>query len=82
MGAQKNRLIEIVLLSTHNICFGSEIRKIIFKCALLAGEGCIILIREGSICNENPIMTPSINALGFYAIWQTKDQSVAVIMVY
>ena len=27
---RKNRLIETVLLSTHNICFGGEIRKIIF----------------------------------------------------
>ena len=36
----------------------------------------------GSICNENPFITPTINALGFYAICQTKDQSVAVIMVY
>ena len=36
----------------------------------------------GSICNENPIITPSINALVFYAICQKKDQSVAVIMVY
>ena len=36
----------------------------------------------GSICNENLIITPSINALGFYVICQTKDQSVAVIMVY
>ena len=27
MGAQKNRLIEAGLLSTHNICFGLEIRK-------------------------------------------------------
>ena len=26
LGAQKNRLIEMVLLSTHNICFGREIR--------------------------------------------------------
>ena len=26
-GTQKKRLIEMVLLSTHNICFGSEIRK-------------------------------------------------------
>ena len=26
-GAQKNRLIETVLLRTHNICFGGEIRK-------------------------------------------------------
>ena len=36
----------------------------------------------GSICNENPYITPSIYALGFYAIGQTKDQSVAVKMVY
>ena len=27
LGALKNRLIEMVLLSTHNICFGWEIRK-------------------------------------------------------
>ena len=29
MGAQKNRLIETVLLSTHNICFGREVSQII-----------------------------------------------------
>ena len=37
LGAQKNCLIETVLLSTHNICFGGEIRKIIFQYALLSG---------------------------------------------
>ena len=36
----------------------------------------------GSICNENPSITPSTNALGFNAICQMKDQSVAVIMVH
>ena len=36
----------------------------------------------GSICNENPFITPSANALGFYAICKTKDQSVAVIMMH
>ena len=36
----------------------------------------------GSICNENPLITPSINALEFYAICQMKDQSVAFIIVY
>ena len=36
----------------------------------------------GSICNGHPFITPSINAFGFYAICQTKDQSVAVIMVH
>ena len=35
----------------------------------------------GSICNENPFITPYTNALGLYAICQTKDQSIAVIMV-
>ena len=36
----------------------------------------------GSICNENPFITPSTNELELYAIYQTKDQSVAVIMVH
>ena len=36
----------------------------------------------GSICNENPFITPSTNALGSYAICQTKDQSVAVKIVH
>ena len=36
----------------------------------------------GLICNENPFITPSTNALGFYTICQTKDQSVAVIRVH
>ena len=38
LGAQKNRLIETVLLSTHNICFGWEIRKLFFRYALLSPE--------------------------------------------
>ena len=44
---------------------------------------CLRLIYEGgSIYNGNPFITPSTNALGFYAICQAKDQSVAVIMVH
>ena len=39
-------------------------------------------IQRGSICNENPFITSSTNALGFYPIYQTKDQSLAVKMVY
>ena len=35
LGAQKNRLIETVLLSTHNICFGLETRKLIWVYTLL-----------------------------------------------
>ena len=37
LGTQTNRLIETVLLSTHNICFGLEIKKIGFQYALLSG---------------------------------------------
>ena len=37
--------------------------------------------KGGSICNENPFITPSTNALGFYAICQTKDQSVALYSI-
>ena len=36
-GAQKNRFIETVLLSTYNICFGLEKIKLIFSYALLSG---------------------------------------------
>ena len=35
LGVQKNYLIETVLLSTHNICFGGEIRKLFLGYALL-----------------------------------------------
>ena len=36
LDAQKNRLIETVLLSTHNICFGLEIRKFAHLSGLLS----------------------------------------------
>ena len=39
----------------------------------------LFVYEGGSICNENPFITPSI---GFYAICQTKDQSVAVITAF
>ena len=35
LGAQKIRLIETIPLRIHNICFGSEIRKLHFRYALL-----------------------------------------------
>ena len=42
----------------------------------------LFIYEGGSICNENLLITPSTNALGFNAICQTKDQSVVVIMVH
>ena len=41
-----------------------------------------LLYEGGSICNENPFITPSPYALGFYALCQTKDESVAILMVH
>ena len=43
---------------------------------------CLLTRGGGSICNENPFITPSTNSLGLNAICQTKGQSVAVIMVH
>ena len=40
------------------------------------------IYKGGSICNKNPFITPSTNTLRFNVICQTKDQSVAVIMVH
>ena len=64
----------------------------VFKCPeyLWYTYTCIIQVESylyetiyegGSICNETPVITPSTNGLGLYAICQTKDQSIAVVMV-
>ena len=45
LGAQKNRLIETILLSTHNMCFGLEIRKLNFRYTLLTKVLCINAIQ-------------------------------------
>ena len=44
LGSQKNRLIETVLLSTHNIGFGLEIRKLFFWYAILTSPACRCLV--------------------------------------
>ena len=67
--------IEIkVVMSEHHLRYGCKnVVNIYFE---------IVLYEGGSICNENPFITPSTNALGSFAICQTKDQSVAVKMVH
>ena len=50
LGAQKNGLIETVLLSTHNICFGRDIRKFNFRYTLLTK----VLRVEGRFCLLSP----------------------------
>ena len=37
LGSQKNRLIEMVLLSTHNTCIGCKVRKLFFDYSFLSG---------------------------------------------
>ena len=55
LGAQKNHLIETVLLSTSNICFGWEIRKWIFYFSF-SSEGLsvpsLILHWQCKFCSE------------------------------
>ena len=57
--------------------FVNEMETIFKMCIFLK-----VYYEGGSICNENPFISPSTNVLGFNAICQTKDQSVAVIMVH
>ena len=35
-----------------------------------------------SICNENVFITPSINALGFYGLYETKYQNLTFQMMH
>ena len=72
-------MCDLVVLFSYSLPFLVEVITIMVTNmnTLVAG-----LYEGGSICNENPFITPSINALGLYAICQTKVQSVAVIMVY
>ena len=56
-GAQKKRLIETVLLSTRNICFGWEIGKIVFQYALLSGGQCEHTQYEPSLVRFSNIAT-------------------------
>ena len=45
-----HRLIETILLSTHNMCFGLEIRKLIFNYTLLfRGQTSLILTGPAKI---------------------------------
>ena len=53
LGAQKNRLIEPVLLSTHNICFDRVIRKLFFCWYALLSKGMVVFLCNVSLlCNE------------------------------
>ena len=63
----------------YNICLKTLLQQGISEPVFY---GDFSLYEGGSICTENPFITPSTNALGTYAICQTKDQSVAVKMVH
>ena len=59
-------------------CLSRSIQGPELQCLLKVKEG--LSYEGGSICYENPFITPSTNALGFFAICQTRDQSVAVML--
>ena len=52
LGAQKNRLNETVLLSTHNICFVLELRKLIFNYAHLS-KGLLVIDQKKTLLMNN-----------------------------
>ena len=56
-GHSKECLIETVLLSTHNICFGREIREIIFQYALLSGG--LLVGKDLTVLTERIELIPS-----------------------
>ena len=49
LGAQKNWLVETVLLTTYIICFGWEIKKIIFKLDSYLEPGGMIQTNQNSL---------------------------------
>ena len=55
MYAQKNRLIDTVLLSTHDICFGWEIRKLVFRYALFTKVLILIFGCHQYILSSRPL---------------------------
>ena len=59
LGAQKTRLTETVLLSTNNICFGREIKKIVFQYALLSGG---LVLYNTSIDSQYEMLWCSLEA--------------------
>ena len=70
------------VLYLHNMLPLSRYYKGSILCALSTQYARNIILRGGSICNENPFITPSTKALGFNVICQRKDQNVAVKMVH
>ena len=65
--------------------FSVTILQHVFKFNILHFMSCNFtrfIYEGGSICNENPFITQSTNALGFDVICQMKAKSVAVIMVH
>ena len=75
LGAQKNRLIDTILLSTHNICFGREVEKLNFQLHTL-----ILIWRT-----ESPFINTSVNSFPYLAahkplkVQYTRDSSATSI---
>ena len=71
LGALKNRLIETTILSTLNICFGWEIRKIIFSYTLLS----FVVLIELTATTLYILFYP-ISGLMLYIFQQIQQRSI------
>ena len=84
LGAEKNRLIETVLLSTHNICIRCEIKKITFQYALLSGGLSVLestfALNDNSSYTIGPIFNKlhrnvpkeNLNKISWYTVFHQK----------
>ena len=75
LGAQKNRLPEMVLLSTYNLCLSREIRKLNFPYALLFLTEVLFHRQWGSNPQQldppsNPLKTVTLGTVVFESFWK------------
>ena len=83
LGAQRNRLIETVLLSTHNICSGWEIRKLIFtyNCAFLSIKNLFFLLKISKHREYSQSISYSSLARGYKTFSCSTQLSMKFIML-
>ena len=76
--AQKTCLIETVLMSTHNICFGWEIRKIFFNYTLLSGGLAKGVLSAYNLCKQFEPRS-GLTSLWIKTVWHPDSVPAKVI---
>ena len=78
-------LFEVRILSKYqnnNVILTGEEKKIYSAQSCPKQHSVKRCLKRGSICNENAFITRSTNAVGCFAVHQTKDLCLAVLMVH